>query len=139
MTPEIRRARAAQSCMDRFSGKALDLGRRDCAKLAAHLLHGLGIRVPALKGVKWSDETTAVKALRGLGFRDLDAAIDALGLPRIGWASALVGDLISLPSDHAIGALGVYLGNGAALCFREGSDLCLPIRLQHANHAWRTL
>lgn len=139
MRQSVRRASAAQSCVDRFGGKPLDLGRRDCAKLAAHLLHGLGVKVPFLKGVKWSNEASAIRALRGLGFDDLDAAVDALGLPRIGWASALVGDLVSLPSEHKIGALGVYLGNGAVLCFRDGSDLCLPVRLQQANHAWRTL
>jgi hypothetical protein len=139
MTPAVRRARAAQSCIDRFSGRPFLIGRRDCAKLAGHQLHALGIKVPFLKGVRWTSETTAVKALKKLGFDDLDAAVDAVGLPRIGWASALVGDLISLPSDHKIGALGVYLGNGAVLCFRDGSDLCLPVRLQQANHAWRTL
>lgn len=139
MTPALRRAKAAQACMDRFAGKPLQLGKRDCARLGEHLLHQLGDRPSFLKGVRWDSETGAVRALARLGFRDLDDAVDAHGLPRIGWASALVGDLISLPSDHRIGALGVYLGNQAALCFRDGSDLCLPVRLQHAKHAWRTL
>lgn len=139
MTPQERRAKAAQSCIDRFSGKPLALGQRDCARMAAHLLHHLGIGVPFLKGRSWSSEAGALRVLKRTGFATVHEAVDSLGLSRIGWASARVGDLIALPTSCPMGALGVHVGSGAVLCYRDEEEGAVIVRLATALFAWRTL
>ena len=112
MTP----AKAAQACIDRFAGKAYEPGKRDCAILAAHLLHQFGIKVPALKGCTYKTEAGALRAMRRAGFNNIMEAVDSLGLERIAPARARTGDLIGMPSACAFGcSLAVSIGNGRLL------------------------
>lgn len=139
MKPIERRARAAQACIDRFYGKPLKLGTRDCAKLVAHDLHVLKVKVPFLKGVEWSSDLSGARALKYLGFKSLIDATDSMGFARIGHASALPADIIALPTESPLGALGVYLGNGLVLGFHEDSPNCEQIVLEQSVCAWRVL
>ena len=66
-------AQAAQACIDRFGGKTYEPGKRDCAILAAHLLHQYGVAVPVMKGMRYSTEAGAIKALKRTGCRDIIA------------------------------------------------------------------
>jgi hypothetical protein len=114
-------ARAAQSCIDRFAGKTYEPGKRDCAIMAAHLLHQYGVAVPVMKGLKYSTEAGAARALKRTGFADLIDAVDALGLERIAPAAARTGDLIGMPCDGPWGcALTVAVGNGRVFGFLDG-------------------
>ena len=114
-------ARAAQACIDRFSGKAYEPGKRDCAILAAHLLHQYGVSVPVMKGLRYSTEAGAIKALKRTGCRDIIEAVDALGLQRIAPAAARTGDIVGLPCDGPWGcALTVAVGNGRVFGFLDG-------------------
>jgi hypothetical protein len=114
-------ARAAQSCIDRFAGKTYEPGKRDCAIMAAHLLHQYGVAVPVMKGLKYSTEAGAARALKRTGFADLLEAVDALGLERIAPAAARTGDLIGMPCDGPWGcALTVAVGNGRVFGFLDG-------------------
>jgi len=109
----IRRRDAAQATLDQWKGLPLRLGQADCARMVASHLRLLGyrVRVPA-KG-SYRTARSAVTAMRKLGHEDLASALDALGLVRIAPASAIVGDIIQLPSAMAeLGALTVALGNG---------------------------
>lgn len=117
-----RKARAAQACIDRFGGKGCDFRRSDCARLACHLFHHAGVKVPFLKGHSWSTEAGAYRVLRKLGFSDLLEAIDAVGLERIAPARAMPGDLVALPAkDGPWGcALFVMVGNGRVFGFYDG-------------------
>ena len=90
---------AAQACIDRFVGKPYEPGKRDCAILAAHLLHQYGVAVPVMKGLRYSTEAGAIKSLKRTGCRDIMQAVDKLGLQRIAPAAAMVGDLVGLPCD----------------------------------------
>tara|TARA_R110002051_G_scaffold161835_6_gene233462 strand:- start:3369 stop:3797 length:429 start_codon:yes stop_codon:yes gene_type:complete len=139
LSPLDRRAKAAQACIDRFAGLEYAPGQRDDVRMAAHLLHHLGVAVPILKGRKWSSEAQGRKLLKKMGFADLHAAVDSLGFRRIGWASAVAGDLIALPSTCGVGALGVATGNGSMLAFREGYPGATVIRIEAADHAWRVI
>lgn len=122
MHPMIRRQQAAQSCVDRFVGKAYAPGTRDCVKLAAHALHKMGVKVGSLKGVRWSTESGGVKALRKAGYKSLVEAVDGLGLVRIAPAAALSGDLLALAGEgEGFGAaLAVSVGGGRAVGFVNG-------------------
>lgn len=112
---------AAQACIDRFVGKPYEPGKRDCAILAAHLLHQYGVPVPVMKGLKYSSEAGAIRSLKRTGCRDIMQAVDGLGLQRIAPAAALAGDLIGLPCDGPWGcALTVAVGNGRVVGFVEG-------------------
>lgn len=130
-------AEAAQACIDRFLGKAYAPGKRDCAILAAHLLHQYGIPVPVMKGLRYSTEAGAIKSLKRTGCRDIIEAVDALGLQRIAPAAALPGDLVGLPCEGPWGcALTVAVGNGRVFGFLNGVGIVTqPPRLFVA--AWR--
>jgi hypothetical protein len=114
-------AQAAQACIDRFGGKTYEPGKRDCAILAAHLLHQYGVSVPVMKGMRYSTEAGAIKALKRTGCADIVAVVDALGLQRIAPAAARTGDLVGLPCDGPWGcALTVAVGNGRVVGVLEG-------------------
>ncbi len=114
-------AKAAQACIDRFNGKAYEPGKRDCAILAAHLLHQYGVAVPVMKGLRYSTEAGAVRALKRTGCRDIMEAVDRIGLERIAPAAARTGDLVGLPCEGPWGcALTVAVGNGRVFGFLDG-------------------
>ena len=135
----IRRQRAVDACVQRFAGKPYAPGSRDCVKLAGHALHKMGRRVGLTKGVRYTSERGALKALKALGFADLLAAMDATGRPRIAPAAALPGDILALAADGPFGCgLAVYAGNGAALAYQDGHDGAVMLRLETPPlAAWR--
>lgn len=74
-----------------------------------------------MKGLKYSTETGAVRALKRTGFADLIEAVDALGLERIAPAAAKTGDLVGMPCEGPWGcALTVAVGNGRVFGFLDG-------------------
>lgn len=135
----IRRQRAVEACVQRFVGKPYKPGSRDCVKLAGHAMHMMGRRVGLTKGVRYSSEAGALKAMRTLGFKTLMEAADATGMVRIAPAMALPGDVMALPASGAFGcALGVYAGNNLVLTYQDGHDQCVRVRLEQAPlTAWR--
>jgi hypothetical protein len=103
--------------------------------MAAHLLHQYGVAVPVMKGLKYSTEAGAARALKRTGFADLIDAVDALGLERIAPAAARTGDLIGMPCDGPWGcALTVAVGNGRVFGFLDGNSL--PVR--DCRRRWRS-
>ncbi len=128
---------AAQACVERFQGKAYVPGKRDCARLAAHLLHNVGHPVPMMKGLRYTTEAGAFRALRGLGFSCLVSAVDDLGLERIAPARMVAGDLVALPCDDERWgcALTVAVGNGRVLGFFDG--VCQAVKPLAFVAAWR--
>jgi len=119
-------ARAAQACIDRFDGKAYEPGKRDCAILAAHLLHQYGLPVPIMKGLKYSTEIGAARALKRTGCCDLIAAVNTLGLQQIAPAATRTGDLVGIPCEGGPWgcALTVAVGNGRVFGFFNGAAHC---------------
>lgn len=120
MTPIIRRQRAAQSCIDRFNGKTYAPGKRDCAVLALHALHGMGVK--GLKIGRYGTAAGAVRAMKKAGFDTLADGVDTV-LSRIPPAAALPGDIIALESEPGCpfgSALTVAVGNGRVIGFFDG-------------------
>lgn len=141
-SPLIPRVAAAQACIDRFSGKSYEPGKRDCIKLGNHALHKLGRRVSLTKGLRYTTEAGGVKAMRKLGFGSLLEAVDAaLGAEaRIPPAMALPGDIIALATDEdsPFGcALTVAVGNGRVIGFQNGVGLVMQPKSYLA--AWRSV
>ena len=113
MNPMIRRQQAAQATIDRFVGKTYRPGTRDCIKLAAFVLRQRGYKLPLLKGLKWSSEAEALRALRRTGFATLVDAVDALELPQIAPAAALPWVVGTWATALLGGGLGLFGGSAA--------------------------
>ena len=141
MTPREKRSKAAQACIDRFGGRPFDMTkRRDCARLAGHLLHHLDVAVPPLKGARYSTPAGALRAMRRLGFASLVEAVDSLGLERIAPARAVTGDLVALEAgegDPFGCVLTVSVGNGRVFGFIDGKGQAL--QPHKFITAWRTI
>lgn len=140
MTLMKRRMAAIEACQERFLGKTYEPCKRDCLKLVKHALHTVGRRVGLTKGVTYSTEAGAVKALRRLGFKTLIEAVDASDLVRIAPAMALPGDVLALQSgEEGFGcALALFLGNGKAMTFVGGVCVQGPLG-EPPLAAWRLI
>lgn len=132
------RMAAAQSCIDRFNGRELDWRKVDCGRIAAHNLHQLGIKHGLLPRGAYSSEVGAIKHLRRGGHDGLASAVDAIGLPPIPAAMALIADFIAMPvdSDRWDCALTVKVGKDRVFGILEGR--CQVMQLNVAPlFAWR--
>lgn len=138
--PMIRRVAAVEATLARFQGRPLKFGRDDCVRMAAFTLRKLGVKTPLLKAGSYSSATGARRALKSMGFSDLNEAVDALDLPRIAPASALPGDIISIRAagGDAV-ALVVAVGNGRVLGFWEAAGVCTVFQPLEYDAAWRVI
>lgn len=139
-----RRAAAAEACKLRFVGKTYDLrANRDCIKLIGHSAHKLGKRISLLKGLRYTTEAGALKAMRQLGFASLIEAADATGLPRIAPAMARPGDWIALKAgdENPFGcAMSVAFDNGRVIGFVDSvgvGAICRVVDPDAYLGAWR--
>lgn len=138
MNPMLKRQAAVQACMDRFAGLSVEPGVRDCGRLAAHVLHGMGRSAKLLNASRHKTWAGALRYLAKAGFADLPALIDAMGLERIPPAAALPGDLIAMPSDDAFGcSLAVALDNGRILGLNAATNRIEPMIPHLFVCAWR--
>lgn len=119
--PLDRRAEIAQAAVDTFADRALVLGEADCVRLLALVVGMAGWPDPA-KGLTYKTPAAAGRTLKRLGYASLAEAVDdRLGFERIPLARHLQGDLVWIPSDCGMGALGVATGGGKALAFVDAS------------------
>lgn len=137
MSELVRRRDATQATVDAWKGRKFRLGQADCVRLVADHLRRMGrrVRLPA-KG-SYGTLIGAQKALKARGYDDLPTALDSMGFVRVAPAAALPGDIIAIPSEHAIGCLMVAVGNGRALGFHEdveGAEILQPVEYLGA---WR--
>jgi len=93
----VRRQRALAATMDAFKGKAFALGDADCVQLVAFHLAKMGHKsLP--EPPPYSSPAGVTKALKALGFDDLETLFDSL-LPRIAPAFMLPGDIALVQSE----------------------------------------
>lgn len=139
--PLVIRQDAAQACIDRFSGKPMKWGTVDCGRIVAHNLRHLGIGTSLVKGLKYTNEIGAAKALRSLGFTGLGDAMDALGdrVFRIAPAMATQGDVVGMAAAGELWdmALTVSVGNGRLFGIAHGYAQPFQPDLAFAVAAWR--
>lgn len=124
MTPLDIRVAAAEATMAAFAGQTFGWGRFDCVRLAAHVLRGLGYRPRLSRGGRYSSALGAAKALKRTGFASIEEALDALGLARLPCSYAMAGDIVALPSNSSMLALGVVIAPGHVLAFSPHDNLC---------------
>lgn len=136
MKPLVRRQKAVEATMERFRGKGFAWGSVDCAKMVAFHLKQLGHKVRLSKAGGYTTALGARAACRRMGGETLPEVLDALGFTRITPASALLGDIVSFPSDHEIGALGIVVGNGNMMAFHEAHDQPVIMSMNLIDAAW---
>lgn len=124
MTATILRRDAAQSTLDAYQGQPFAWGRRDCIRMAAHVLKALGYKPRLSRGGYYGTALGARKALKKAGFDTIEAALDGLGLSRVPYAFAMPGDIVALPSAEDWPALGVVVAPGRVLAFSPHDGLC---------------
>ena len=139
MNPMIKRMEAAQACIDRFSGKPYEPGKRDGVQMARHLLHHLGRRVGQGKLPTYTSEKRGIVALRRMGFSTLIEAMDSFNLPRIAPAAALAGDIVAMESLCPLGDLAIAVGNGRLLGYLDGHEGAVVYTPHQFLAAWRTI
>lgn len=138
-TPLTRRVRLTQETVDKFAGQDLIWGMRDCLRMFAFHAKAFGYKVSLTKYGGYSSLKGAIAALRKT-HGTMEAGIESYGLQPIGYASALPGDIITLPGEGSDWvAIAIYLGNGRALGFgdmddREVCDVMQPLEIVGA---WR--
>ena len=82
----------------------------------------------------------ATRALRELGSDRLPDYLDKIaGVSRLpSPAFAMPGDLVALPAEDSLGAICIYLGNGACLGWHPDAEGCeVLIEVQQWEAAWR--
>ena len=131
----IARRDAAQAALERFDGCAFKWSTNDCARLAAFTLRHLGYQPTMPKAGSYASEQAALRALLRAGYRSMEEALDAMVLPRIPPAAAIVGDIVGLPGVGGWTALFVALGNGRVLGFKDGR--CGVMQPLEMVTAWR--
>jgi len=121
----IVRAAAAQAVVDRFLGKPLQFGERDCIHMAALNLRRMGYPNP-LKGARpYRGAVGAVRSLRvalgrvgGPEDGSLADLLDAMTFDRIAPAEARPADFIGYPGEDPFPvAIGIAVGNGRAIAY----------------------
>ncbi len=118
----IDRVTATQTTIDTYHERPFEWGQADCARLAAHHLHTLGLNTRLDEARGYSTELGAKRALKKLGANSMEDLADAMGFDRIPPASAIVGDLIGFPGGREGAewtALGVHVGGDRIMGFAD--------------------
>lgn len=138
----IARVDAAQATLDRFKDQPFEWGRFDCAKMVAFHLRKLGHQIGISKAGSYSSALGAKRALNRLGWPNISHALDeVLRLERIAPAFLVTGDVIQMPSEGAIDAMGIALGNGRALAYYPGEIGAVVVQpmVEQILAAWRAV
>lgn len=137
-TPLERRADAAQLLLDEWRDRPFSWQDGvTCVRLCAAHLRRMGYRPPLAKAGRYKTALGARRALERAGFADLAAGLDAMGLPRIAPAAALIGDIVELPGEAPFNALTVVIGNGRVLGFHEDLEGAGVLQPSEYISAWR--
>ena len=100
-----------------WMGRSFRLGTHDCAHLVMAMREEIGAPITFKGGAKYSTEAGAIRALKKLGYNDIDHACDALLGTRLETPMfAHYGDVVMVPGEGSLaGGLGVMLNDGRVL------------------------
>jgi len=107
-----KRAYAAEQTIKKFQWVPFKPGEFDCVKMAIFHLRKAGCPAKFKTPLNYKSIPSGHAMLRKMGFKSLSEYLDA-NFEKIAPASALVGDIIEMESEHPLGALTIYIGNGA--------------------------
>lgn len=135
-----RRAKITAATVQRWRGRPFIWGKADCWSLASAQLRAMG-HSAALPKVRFYRTALAAQrvllehgAARLPDYLDKIETIQRLPSP----AFALPGDLVALPAEDSLGAICVYLGNGACLGWHPDAEGCeVLVDVLEWEGAWR--
>lgn len=131
----VERRDATEATKQWFASRPFDWRRSStCVHMVRRHLAAMGHRVPPVP--RFRSEPGAIAALKAKGWKDLEQMLDSF-LPRIAPAEAIVGDVVQLPSEGALGALCVVVGNGRVMGYAEGHDALTVAQPMAFAGAWR--
>lgn len=136
----VRRKGVTQLMLNRWRGVPFRWGKADCANLAAAHLRAMGHGAAMPKIRFYRDALGAKRALQDLGVERLPDYLDRVGtITRLPSAAfALPGDLVALPAEDSLGAVCIYLGNGACLGWHPDAEGCeVLVDVVQWEAAWR--
>ena len=139
MTPLERRHAAIEATMARYRDKPFQWGKVDCAKVAAFHLKKLGHRILISKAGSYQSPLGAARAIRRLGYSTLAEMADGIGLTPIPYSRMLLGDIAEVEGESAIGAIGIYAGNGNIFCFHQDHPGLVTMTPNVILRAWSVL
>lgn len=128
-----RRAAALERTKAKFGMKRFSfrLGR-DCGQMVAFHLNCLGRNLGLASAGSYKDASGALVSLQRLGFSNLPDLCDDR-LERIPFARRLIGDILQMPAEDGpfaeIGALAIYLGDGAMLGYHSDAERPMILKL----------
>lgn len=128
----VERVRAGNAVKDRYKGRAFELGRADCARLAATVLRELGHKPGLSRAGAYRGALGVKRALRSLGYAGTHDWLDSIKtICRIPPSRVLIGDIVGFPCEAFGVLLTVYMGNNAVLGFHESlaNKNCEIVRL----------
>jgi hypothetical protein len=134
MTELEKRAAVLKLTKAKFGAQAFKWGGADCGRMVAFHLRKFGHKPPQSGGYR--SALGAKKRLKQLGFENLPDLIDSLGLVEIPWSFCRIGDIVSFPSDDAIGGVGIVWGNGNMMCFHESHMTPVIMTMHTIDKAW---
>ena len=137
-TPIEIKAVAAAKTFEKFNGQPFELGKNDCARMAAFHLKQCGHKISLFKGGHYSTEVGARLALKKLGVTSLTELMDTQ-FPRYDApVMAMTGDVVALKAEGETGdAMGVVLHRGHVLAFLHG--VCAELKISEYVAAWKVL
>ncbi len=120
--------------IDAFAPHAFAFGKHDCGKMVIGHLKAMGWKI--CTGGTWSTAIGLKRFLRRHGGSGA-ACIDGWGVPRIGAAYAIIGDIVEMAGEPPFGAFGVCVGNGRVLAYHEDAAGAAILQPSHLLAAWR--
>lgn len=139
MTQLEHRHAAIEATIARYRDKPFAWGKVDCAKVAAFHLKQLGHKILISKAGSYGSALGAARAIKRMGYSSLAEMADGVGLAAIPYSRMLLGDLAEVEADNAIGALGLYAGNGNIFCFHEDHPGLVTFKPSTILRAWSVL
>ncbi len=144
----MERTFAAQKIFDEWNNVPLVWGSLDCANLASRAAEIMIGESPIKDWPAYSTEQQAWKAIRAMGFKSLQEAVDSYAQRLEGPLFAIAGDIVAIKSEkERMPALGICLGPDAVLCFASDLDekgelvtntaRARRLDMQFAIDAWR--
>lgn len=130
----FKRMELTEKTRKKFFGKKFKWGTCDCAKIAAYHARQFGWKVPTTG--PYRSYRTAKQALNKLGVPSIPELVASVGLKEIPPAFAMIGDIVSFPSDADVGAIGIVIGNGNMLAFHEAVEGAAIISMGLIDKAW---
>ena len=132
----IRRVDAAQATLDHWIDRIFKWGSCDCSRIIAWHLRQIDHNAGLMRFGNYRTALGARAALKRGGFKSIEDVLDAMLLPRIAPAYAMVGDIVRGAGTDSFGAFGVMLGNGAMLGFHEDTAGVSVLRRIELETAW---